>query len=246
MFDVLILVAPKDFNKLPFVCESIIKNLKGQTPNFYFVSPCAIPDEYRHVDGQYLMDREVIDYDFTKITNTHRQGWYRQQFIKLFQAVTSDNYLVIDADIWIANHLFIITNKPTFFLGRQQHHLPYFRFMKEVLNLDKVYPYSFISEIMLFQRWRIQHLIASLEVDETEFIDICVNKINEIGDNSSFSEYELYGNYVMKTWPYDYKCKQLKVLSQHKNREWTQEELQNNIEANRAMQYDILTMHTWL
>jgi hypothetical protein len=155
MFDVLILVAPKDFNKLPFVCESIVKNING-VHKFYFVSPCAIPDEKLFVDGECFIDREVVDFDFPIINAKERRGWYCQQFIKLFQEVTLRDYLVVDADVYINRPLLVDSKYPTFFLGREQRHEPYFQLMKEVVNLDRVYPHSFISEIMYFKRDVIQ------------------------------------------------------------------------------------------
>lgn len=241
--DVLIVTAPKDFNKLPFVVESLVKHIE-ENLNFFFVSPCAIPDEYMPINGQYLMDHEVVDFDFYSINMKHRRGWYRQQFIKLFQTVTSDKYLVVDSDVWVDTQLNI--EKPTFFLGKDQLHKPYFDLMKAVVNLDRVYPHSFISEIMYFERERIHHMLNYIKTDEYGFFTRCVEHINRANDASGFSEYELYGNYVTKNWPKDYQYQDIKVLGQAKKKEWTSSEMANHINANTGKGYDLLTMHSWI
>lgn len=243
MFDILLTIAEKDFNKLRFVISSIQKYVSG----FHAIHCISnVPVKEKFVGVQYHIDDEVIDFDFTKIDMENRRGWYKQQFIKLFQNVTADNYLVVDADVYINRPMEINIAHPFFLFGRDQYHLPYFRFMKEVLDLDKVYPHSFICETMFFKRSVMQYMLNELNVDKYEFFDICAKKINEINNGSSFSEYEMYGNYVTKNWKNFYQYKNIKVLHQHKRRQWTNEEIKSCISKYENTDYDILTMHTWL
>jgi hypothetical protein len=244
--DILIVTAPKDFNKLPFVVESIITRHTEIPLNFFFVSPCAIPDEYMFIDGQYLMDREVIDFDFSLIDMKHRRGWYRQQFIKLFQKVTSDRYLVVDSDVWVNKLLIDNERFPTFFIGKDQFHQPYFDLMREIVNVGREFHHSFISEIMMFDRLLIQDMLTRIHVDEQGFFDECVKFINKAGDPSGFSEYELYGNYVFKYYPAKYQFKNIRVSGKALSREWTTEEIQKYIKQKKNQGYDLLTMHSWI
>ena len=244
--DVLITTAPKDFNKLPFVVESIVRSHAKLGLRFFFVSPCAIPDEYMFIDGQYLLDREVVDFDFSLINMKHRRGWYRQQFIKLFQKVTSDQYTVFDSDIWVGKQLIDNERFPTFFIGKDQFHQPYFDLMGEVVNVGREFHHSFISEIMMFDRLLIQDMLTRIHVDEQGFFDECVKFINKAGDPSGFSEYELYGNYVFKYHPAKYQFKNIRVSGKALPRDWTTEEIQKYIKQKKNQGYDLLTMHSWL
>jgi hypothetical protein len=244
--DILITVAPKDFNKLPFVCESIIKQHMEIPLKFFFVSPCEIPEQYAQIEGEYLLDREVIDFDFSLINMKHRRGWYRQQFIKLFQKVTSDRYVVFDSDIWVNKRLIEDPRHSTFFIGKDQYHQPYFNLMRDIVNVGREYDHSFISEVMMFERPLIQEMLDRIHTDEQGFFDSCVQYINMWPDASGFSEYELYGNYVVKYHPGRYWFKNMQVLGKALKREWTTEELHVHIANYKESNYDLLTMHSWL
>jgi hypothetical protein len=245
MFDILITVAPKDYNKLPFVMESIVKNIKGYN-NIHLVSNGCIPDDKIFCDATLYLDSEILDYDFSKINNAERRGWYRQQFIKLFQEITTDNYLVIDADAYI-NRLFTINPaNPVFYLGRDQYHAPYFECFKRICGLERVYPHSFISEIMFFKRGFIKHLLFHQQCDIPTFIDRCVEAINHINNGSGFSEYEFYGNYVSRARQIVYQYQPINVMHQKKYRQWTDDEIKQYIRKYKDSNYDILTMHSWI
>jgi hypothetical protein len=245
MFDILITVSQKDFNKLPFVLESINFHIKG-IHKYHLIAPVTIPEEYIWVEADVHRDEEVIDFDFSKIKMTSRQGWYRQQFIKLFQQVTTNNYLVVDADTIINKPIEIEPASPCFFLGRDQHHLPYFHLMKTVLDLDRVYPHSFISELMFFKRGMIQYLLNEKKMTPEEFFNSCVEVINQMNEGSGFSEYELYGNFVSKYWPNAYTYKNVSVCHRWKKRRWTDDEIRNYVSTFRHTNNDLLTMHSWL
>ena len=245
MFDVLITVAEKDFNKLPFVLESIVRNIKGYI-KIHLVSNTIIPSEVIITDAYLHLDGEVLGYDFSKIKMQNRIGWYRQQFIKLFQEVTCDNYIVIDADAYINHPILINEASPVFYLGKEQYHKPYFECFNLICELDRIYPHSFISELMHFKRGVLQFLLTEMCMTKEQFIDKCVECINIVNHPSSFSEYEFYGNYVTKNWKDFYKYVNLNVFSQHKQRLWDIEEVRDTITKYSNSNYDILTMHSWL
>jgi hypothetical protein len=245
MFDILIVVAQKDFNKLPFVLEAIDKNILDIN-KYHLISPVAIPDEYIWIDSELHTDDEVIDFDFTRINMEARRGWYRQQFIKLFQTVTTDNYLVIDADTIINKKLEINPAHPSFYFGKDQYHLPYFEAMKRIAGIDKVYPHSFITEIMFFKRGILNYMLNTFRIDKYDFFDRCVDAINIINNASGFSEYEFYGNYVMSNWLDFYKCENINVMNTHKKRVWTDDEVSSCVQTYSNSNYDLFTMHSWI
>jgi hypothetical protein len=223
MFDVLITVADKDFNKLRFVYDSIKNNLEG-VDKVYIVSNVRIPQNKAISGIIYLTDDNVSDFDYSKFTGVikERTGWYKQQFIKLFQEVTRDDYIVIDADVVLNKKINIVMKgKPSFLFGKNQYNEHYFRLMKNLFNIEKVHPYSFINEIMYFKRDIITHLLSSLGVNKYGFFELVVNELNKENQVSGFSEYELYGNYVAKYFPDIYNCQYLETKSKGRSGVWT-------------------------
>jgi hypothetical protein len=76
--------------------------------------------------------------------------------------------------------------------------------MKEMFGMERTFDKSFISELMLFNRQRINELIPNKE----EFI----SKSNSIITHSCFpSEYETYGNYIHANYQNTYGYKLIKI-----------------------------------
>lgn len=247
-YDVLITVAEKDFNKLRFVYDSIVNNLDG-VRRVYVISNVKIPQNKTISGIKYFLDSQVLDLDFSRFTGKikEREGWYKQQFIKLLQEVTRDNYLVVDADVVLNRKVQVIINgKPVFLLGRNQHNKPYFDLMKTVFDLDKVYQHSFINEIMFFKRDIIKHLLSYMGVNKYGFFELVLNQLNKADQISGFSEYELYGNYVTKYFPNEYSYKHMRTYPNGKDREWTEYEIQKYIDSFKGLDYDILSIHSWV
>lgn len=248
MYDILIPTAEKDFLKFRFVYDSIIKNLDG-FDKIYCVSRVKMPKDLLISNVQYFLDEDVIDFDFSKFKGNVkiREGWYRQQFIKLFQRVTSDDYLEVDSDICFIKKINIIENgKPSFLFGRDQYHSSYFRFMKKVLNLDRVYPYSFINEVMFFKRKIIKHIVSSTGFNKYGFFELAVKALNETDEICGMCEYELYGNYVTKYFKDSYNYKYLKAKHGAKHRIWKVDEIQKYINSFKGSDYDVISMHSWI
>jgi len=242
-FDLVIMAAQKDFNKLGYLYQSIRDNIGGYGTIYYITD---VPVKNKFLGITYVTDNEIIDFDFTKIRDKSRHGWYRQQFIKLFQDITWNDYLVVDGDVWINKKMEIDEKKPVFYLGVDQNHSPYFKLMKNVANLDRVYSHSFICEIMLFKRDLISLMLKELGMSKVEFFNRCVEEINNNDHPSGFSEYEFYGNYVTKNWPNMYEYKHINIMERAKKRAWTNKEIEQQIKVCKDLNYDLLTMHSWI
>lgn len=246
MYDILILIAEKDFLKFRFVYDSIIKNIDGFN-KVYCISNKTIPENMLIPGINYFLDEEVIDFDFSKLQVGKRRGWYVQQFIKLFQKVTLDDYIVVDSDIYINRKIKIIQNgKPSFLFGGDQNHTPYFQLMKEVFDLDRTYNHSFINEIMYFKREIISDLLLRMKIDKYGFFELVAKVINKQTHQSVFSEYELYGNYVSKYFPETYNYIHVKTHHSGKYEIWKEDEIQNYINGLKDSDYDVISMHTWV
>jgi len=247
MFDVLITCGSKDFNKLPHCVESIKKNINGF--NVIYVVSNVVYTEKAIPGVTYVLDDAVMDFSFLKLTgnNTHRKGWYKQQFIKLFQTFTNDDYLVVDADVYFNKPISILENeKPTFLLGQNQFHEPYFQLMKKVFGITKVFQHSFINEVMYFKREYVNELIKLSGMDKSVLYTKIVETINEIDHPSGFSEFETYGNFIISYYPESYNVRCVKAIGKAKKGVWTNVEIVENINKMTNGDFDLFSMHSWM
>jgi len=248
MYDVLIPTAEKDFLKFRFTYDSILENLDG-FDKFYCISNVKVPKELSISGVQYFLDDDVLDFDYSGFKGIvmERKRWYIQQFIKLFQQITSDDYLVVDADVYFNKKIDVIENgKPTFLFGKDQLNQPYFDFTEKVLGFGRIYPYSFINEVMLFKREIINHMVSSTGFNIYGFFELATKALNEINSPSGMCEYETYGNYVTKYFKDQYNYRYLKTKRYRKHRIWKTEEIQSCINSIKGSKYDMITFHSWI
>jgi hypothetical protein len=235
-YDLLIVISPKDFNKLKFLITSI-KNLNPQPENICVVSPSEIKEKHEGVT--YFLDDEVLKFNRLKIK--HRPNWISQQLIKLFQNVTpNENYLVIDSDIFINKKINIFDgDRPNFFMTLDQTHKPYFKFL-EYFGIQKLHSHSFISEIMFMNK----NIIKNFLISKNYNIDLFIEKSIEIIDQNCYiSEFELYGNLVLSNNPNLYNFKKINTKIFGKESEWLDQEIESLILLNKDL--EIISYHTW-
>lgn len=234
-YDILILAKNSDLNKVKYLINSIENNIIGYE-NIYLITPDKI-----NIEGVInYTDFDIIDSKYKNNIN-YRPNWIFQQYIKLFQNVTKhDYYLVIDSDVYINKNIEIFTNgKPNFFIGRNQYHQPYFSYLKE-FNLEKMYDKSFISEIMIFSKSKIYDFLVRNELTVDSFL--C--KSNSIINKTCYiSEFEFYGNMILKYYKSDYNFKGLNTSLNGKHSKWEDYEIENIIKVNKNS--DIISYHTW-
>ena len=247
MYDVLIPLAEKDFNKFRFAYDSIVKNLSGFA-DIHCISPVPFPRHLKIHGVLYHLDKDVIDFDFSVFKGgiKNRTGWYRQQFIELFQEVTRDDYLVSDSDNIYTKKIDVYRKgKPLFLLGEDQNHGPYFRLTEKLFGFGREYPFSFINEIMLFKRPIIKELVASTGLTNEGFFQLVAAELNRTQENSGMAQYEIYGNYVTKYHPKLYGYEYLTFINKNKHREWTDSEIQKELDKYRDSKYSMIKMHSW-
>jgi hypothetical protein len=236
-YDVLIVVAEKDYNKLNFLINSL-ENLNPLPENICIVSPTDIVE--KHKKCIYYLDDDVLDIDKGKIK--YRPNWIYQQFVKILQNITpNDNYLVIDSDIFLNKKIDVfLDGKPNFFITINQYHQPYFNYLNH-FGINKVYDTSFISEIMMFNKDKIKEFLSSIGYCEESFL----NKSLELIDSNCYiSEFEFYGNMILSNYPNSYNFKNIKTKVFGKQSKWNNNEIITLINANRDL--DIISYHTWL
>jgi len=239
MFDIIIVSAEKDFNKLGYVYDSIMSNIVDPFGEVYLIS-----NKKHNISCEVInyLDDEVLKIDRSDIP--YRPNWIAQQYLKMFQAVTeNDYYLVVDSDV-IFNKLITIfeDDKPTFFFGRNQNYAPYFEYSQKMLGVGREYSRSFINEFMLFDKRIIREMVSKFDNNRFEFI----RRSNDIlSETCHLSEFELYGNYVYELHGDTYNYKNIKAHLGGKHSVWSDRAIEERIEAMSGTDYDVFTLHSW-
>lgn len=236
-FDILIVSHSKDANKIPYVLKSIDKL---RTNNNIKDIHLIVDNPENFPINDVIIHKEI---DILKVPNVkYRPKWIYQQFLKLFQDVTQNNYLSIDADVIFNKPIEIFPNdRPKFFLGRDQYHHQYFDFM-EKFGITRSFHRSFINEVMLFKKSMINSMIMKLGFSQETFIKKCEEIISE---QCQLSEFELYGNFVISNYPEEYGVKQLNAPLMGKSGPWENSEIEENIRRIDGSNVDFFTIHTW-
>lgn len=244
-YDLLIPVAPKDSNKIDFTIRSAIQYLVPKPQTIYIVG------QFNNSAGKVdnipicvMNEQEVMPLDPTACNKFRRPQWIYQQFIKLFQDITQENYLVVDSDLIFNREFHLFGPSPYFFLGNDQNHPPYFRFTQDFLGFGREYPHSFISEIMLFNK------LICLEIAEkvngyVKLYELCAEVISDDG-TYLLGDYEVYGNYVYKYYPGLYDIIKIKTQLYGKYSKWTNTEIEQLIKDMADEDLDTFTIHTWI
>lgn len=245
-YDLLIPVGPKDYIKCKHAIDCAIKFLDPKPDNIFVVSPTSydINHEYSIIN---VLDSDIL-YDFDPKYIKYRPNWIKQQLIKLLQNITEkDKYLVIDSDFFLTSTLSINPSLNHFYLTIDQYHLPYFIFQKQFLGIDKQYNYSFISEIMMFDKNIINHMLQKKQMSKLDFINFCYETVN---NGCYLSEQELYGNYVyynyrdstsfekLQTHRYGKECDRDEII-------WSNEEIINYINYGINNNLHAIGLHSW-
>lgn len=127
------------------------------------------------------------------------RGWVLQQFIKFNAAnfVTTDNYLVVDADtVFLRPQSFFRDGKAVLRYS-DQYELLYNRSLELVFGSLRRFPVSFVTHHMLLNVALVKELLQLIERRfKCPWWEAILKKVDQ-GHPISFSEYELYGHFVM-------------------------------------------------
>lgn len=247
--DVLMTAHNKDFLKVPFVLNSAIRNIKDGIGDIYIISNELLPQSIR---SQIKTNRAIISLtDKEAVPGVdpslirYRPNWILQMIIKMTQEITPNGYLCIDSDIIINRPLSVFEDgKPTFLLGKDQHHEPYFKWSRKFGDIGREYPHSFINEIMYFDRKTLNDIYQSLGLTTMRAV---ANRIIELTDSTQYpSEYEFFGNFVTKHFPDRYNVREIKTFLSGKSDTYDENEIGRLIQYCAAMDLDVFTIHTWM
>lgn len=199
--DVIIPTCSKDIKKLKFVINAIKENVKHPINNIFVVSPkneiIEGEKEYTFVDENTVLPFTCKDINY-KPDNVDRSGWIFQQLLKLSADKISscEQILIVDSDtIFSIPQIFVDSDKMTLNCS-DEYHQPYFTSYQKLTGFDKRFELSFVAHHMLFNRTYLKELKSFIEGHTNKiWYDAILDNLDP-NEGSSFSEYELYGNYM--------------------------------------------------
>jgi hypothetical protein len=190
---------------LPHCIFSIDKFVKDK-----IISKTIISDEYFKIEGfDVLTDIELwnkidSDLEYKNLYNSDisKPGWTKQQIIKLsLDKLINGNILVVDADLLFLNPVkFVEKGKYNLYLSHEydENYFIMIEFLLGVKKQTKKYQ-SFISDFSIFNSKILTNIKNDIEKKHKKFwIDVISHYIESSDVPPWLSEYELYGNYLLK------------------------------------------------
>lgn len=207
--DVIMPVIAKDLPALPLAIASIRRFVRHPIGTIYLVSPPS--DELRRAAGEHgctwIDERELLpDWIETfeyRVRGQNRRGWIVQQLIKLAgdRLKPSGCFLVVDADcVFVRDQTFEADGRYRLLYG-DGYHRPYFATLRRLLELPRLASVSFIAHHMLFDTQILAAMRGELEARAGKPWQRAIVDALDPDENSSFSEYETYGNYLAARHP---------------------------------------------
>lgn len=133
-----------------------------------------------------------------KVQDVKCRGWLLQQIIKFNAAfhVATPDYLVLDSDTVFLRPQTFFRNGKNILRYSDQYELLYDPSLKVILGHGKRFPVSFVAHHMVLNVAIVKALLQDLEKRfNRPWHDMIVNGLDHRA-LISFSEYELYGNFV--------------------------------------------------
>ena len=252
-YDIFIVSAPKDQNKLRFVLEAVVANLKG-FENIYICTPSWMDDEFistLHFPINYRIDMQVLKAIPQKWK--HRPSWVYQQFLKLFQNETkNDYYFVVDSDTIINKpmEVFDICEdvKPIWRTSWEQNNRPYYNFQEKMFGYGRVYNHSFLADMGFYSKSIVREMLSKFDYT----IDSFIAKTYQIVNKECYpSEADIYMSYVIKHHPDKYVIKHIDNKCDAKHHDnplhhaWSEEDVRQHINKMRFTNYHTFALHSW-
>jgi len=223
--DLVITVIEKDLAVLPFTIEYARKNILHTFRNVYLIAPDkeVFKDFCKWHNCEYINETELLsirkqDIQYS-VKGNDRSGWLFQQLLKFNsdKFCKSENICILDADtVLIRPRLFIKGNKKILDFSDEMH-MPYVSAYEKLTGFIHKSPVSFVCHNMLFEKKKLKELREHIEkVTQKDFNNAILGCIDE-NENSCFSEYETYANFVLKKYRSEYKIEYWNNISLKNN-----------------------------
>jgi hypothetical protein len=209
--DVIIPVIKKDLGILPLCLEGIRESVTNTINEIYIISPDdnEIKNFCVKFNLNFIDEKEVLGYSPKELNlkNRERAGWIYQQLLKLSGNYGScRHYLCIDADhILIQPHTFLAENGNNVFYKSLEQRKSVYKNIKKIIGIElNIYSrFGFISHKMIFDKFEIDKLKGTISFKNfnKSWDKSIITSLDE-RDDVSFSEFELYGNFVKEKFAF--------------------------------------------
>ena len=194
----------KDFDNLPLVIQGAKLSVRNPIGKIKLITPEYFSTELqtKFPDCIVSTDESVLSADLVKAINElvpkERTGWIIQQIIKFRMAITSDQVatLILDADIVLLKPKIWLDSKGTQILCiADEYHLPYKKHLQKVFG-GQTHLLSFVTHHQLMQRDSVREIFGQNGEGLIEWLNLA-----DFNESSSISEYETYGEWMLKRKP---------------------------------------------
>lgn len=164
---------------------------------------------------------KVKEYMTMRTGKAARSGWYFQQFLKFGYAYLckDEYYIVWDSDTVPLHPISHMQNEKPVFTKKEEMEPPYFETLDRLFagEVKRCGDYSFICENMIFSvavmKEMLNNLMQQPQLSGDSFWERILSAVSDENlPGSGFSEFETYGNYVMKYHPGMYELRTLRGL----------------------------------
>jgi len=207
--DIIIPAIKKDIDILPLTIQGLKNNLAHPIGNIFIVTPDvnAFEPVWKTQGIHCIDEKDVLPVRKEDISyfpeGNDRSGWLLQQFIKLLGSniATTPFYFVIDADTVLVRRQIFEENEKTIFLVSDEFHQPYYQIYNRLLGQEASCLVSFVSHMMCFNSERMEELRTCIEKHTGLIWWQAVIQMLDGSQSSGFSEYELYGHWMLTNYP---------------------------------------------
>lgn len=212
----LIIVAPKDFEKLETCIAKAVKHslnpiskIEIVVPNNGLTSCLKIVDQIdSHIPIYILNEDEIISAELREkmiLELKHKYGWALQQIITLQMVIDSKSHgvLAVNADTFILRNQVWLNKKFVQLLFQSpEFHKPYYKVIKGLFPGLNLIPYSHVTHHMLFQPDLMRDFLAKNNYTDIECIMYRVLMSFDKFQESPFClEFEPYGQALHHYYP---------------------------------------------
>lgn len=210
--DVLINAVAKDLDVLPLTVAGVRRHLLHPVGEIIIVGPrqAAITDFCESTGCRFQDEDEAVpirlkDVNFA-VGGHDRSGWIFQQLIKLNCGALSDksHVYVIDADTVLVRDQKFERDGKEVLLSSDEFHLPYREAFKRIFGFEPSSDRSFVAHQMLFDVGRLGEMKREMEASHggNPWFRVILDNL-DASEMSSFSEFETYGNWMLRRYPDD-------------------------------------------
>jgi hypothetical protein len=195
---VVIPAVKKDADILVHCLQAARRHIQNPIQEIMVVAPdCpvirSIADEW---EAQWMNEDSILPMTASTLKT---RGWVLQQLIKFSAAlyVSAKDYLVLDADTVFLRPQFFFRNGKTMLRYSDQYELLYNRSLELIFRNCRRFPVSFVTHHMVFNVNLVTELKKFIERQfKTTWWEAILSDVDK-GHKISFSEYEIYGHYVL-------------------------------------------------